>query len=264
MNLDITGKRALITGSTRGIGLASAVELASMGADIVINGRSQDKVDEAIDVVTSKVPNATIQGIAADLGTADGCKTMIGAVPDVDILVNNMGIYDPKAFENISDDDWELMFTVNVMSGVRLSRHYLPLLLKKNWGRVVFVSSESGVFIPPEMIHYGFSKAAQLAIARGMAELTAGTAITVNSVLPGPTSVELQTARLTARAQDQGTSVEALVEKTFSERRPSSLIKRYATPEEVANLIAYVCSPASAATNGAALRVDGGIVRNPF
>ena len=189
MNLDITGKRALITGSTRGIGLASAVELASMGADIVINGRSQDKVDEAIDVVTSKVPNATIQGVAADLGTAGGCKVMIAAVPDVDILVNNMGIYDPKAFENISDD---------------------------------------------------------------------------NSVLPGPTSVELQTARLTARAQDQRTTVEALVQKTFSERRPSSLIKRYATPEEVANLIAYVCSPASAATNGAALRVDGGIVRNPF
>ena len=264
MNLDLTGKRALITGSTRGIGLASAVELASMGADIVINGRSQDKVDEAIDTVTSKVPNVTIQGIAADLGTADGCKAVISAVPDVDILVNNMGIYDPKAFEDISDDDWELMFTVNVMSGVRLSRHYLPQLLKKDWGRVVFVSSESGIFIPAEMIHYGFSKAAQLAISRGMAELTAGTGITVNSVLPGPTWVEMQSVRLAARAKDQGTTVEDLIEKTFAERRPSSLLKRYATPEEVASLIAYVCSPASAATNGAALRVDGGIVRTPF
>lgn len=264
MDLNLDGKRALITGSTRGIGLAGAVELASMGAEVIINGRSKDAVDAAIATITEKVPGATITGVAADLGTKEGCKALIGDVPDIDILVNNMGIYSPKQFDDITDEEWEEMFYVNVMSGVRLSRHYFKHLLKKNWGRVVFVSSESGIVMPPEMIHYGFSKAAQLAIARGMAELTAGTGVTVNSVLPGPTWVEANQERLSKRAADQGTTVDALKEALFRDRRPSSLLKRYSTPEEIASMIAYVCSPASSSTNGAALRVEGGIVRNPF
>lgn len=264
MDLNLDNKRALITGSTRGIGLATAIELAGMGADVVINGRTEDKVDQAIAAVRSHVPDAKLQGATADLGTAEGCAALIAEVPDVDILVNNMGIYGPKPFDEITDEEWEEMFYVNVMSGVRLSRHYFKKLLQKDWGRVVFVSSESGIVMPPEMIHYGFSKAAQLAIARGMAELTAGTGVTVNSVLPGPTWVEANDERLSKRAEEQGTTVEALKEATFTVRRPSSLLKRYSRPEEVANMIAYVCSPASSSTNGAALRVEGGIVRNPF
>ncbi len=264
MDLDLTGKHALITGSTKGIGLATAMELAAMGASVVLNGRTQGPVDAAVGAVASKVSGAQVTGVACDLGTKAGCDAMIAAVPDLDILVNNLGIYGPKPLEDISDGDWQEMFDVNIMSGVRLSRHYLPKLLAKPWGRVVFISSESGIFIPAEMIHYGFSKAAQLAIARGMAELTAGTGVTVNSVLPGPTWVEMQQVRLGERAEQQGTTVDALMAQTFAERRPSSLLKRYATSEEVANLIAYVCSPASAATNGAALRVDGGIVKTPF
>lgn len=264
MDLNLTNKRALVTGSTRGIGLATAIELANMGAEVIVNGRAQNKVDEAIAGIAEKVPGAKLQGIAADLGTAEGCKAVIGAAPDLDILVNNMGIYGPKEFEETTDADWEEMFTVNVMSGVRLSRHYLPLLLKKDWGRIVFISSESAIYIPKEMIHYGFSKSAQLAIARGMAQLTSGTNITVNSVLPGPTWVEGAPARLEARAKEQGTTVEALIQQTFDVRRPTSILRRYATTNEVANMIAYVCSPASSATNGAALRVEGGIVPTPF
>ena len=203
--------------------------------------------------------------MTADLGGAAGCAAVIAAFPSVDILVNNMGIYAPKPFFEIDDDDWQLMFDVNVMSGVRLTRHYLKQMLDtRDWGRVVFVSSESGIFIPKEMVHYGFSKAAQLVIARGAAEATKGSNVTVNSVLPGPTWVEMATERMTARAAAQGTTVEDLRSKTFTERRPASLLQRYATPDEIANLICYVCSKASSATNGAALRADGGIVTNPF
>lgn len=264
MDLDLTGKRALVTGSTRGIGLASAVELATMGAEVVINGRTQEKVDKAMADVAERVVGAKVTGVAADLGTAEGCKAVTAAVPELDMLVNNMGIYGPKPFAEITDDDWDEMYNVNVMSGVRLSRYYFPKMLEKNWGRVVFVSSESAIFIPAEMVHYGFSKAAQLAIARGMAELTVGTNVTVNSVLPGPTWVEMAPTRLGQRAEQMGTTVDALVKATFDTRRPSSLLQRYATPEEVANMIAYICSPSSSATNGAALRVDGGIVKTPY
>ena len=198
------------------------------------------------------------------LGTAAGCDAVASAYPAVDVLVNNVGFYAMAAFEDVPDEDWEEYFQVNVMSGVRMARHYLSGMIDRDWGRLIFVSSESGAHIPPEMIAYGFSKAAQLAISRGLAETTAGTNVTVNSVLPGPTWVEAQVTRLGERAKQQGTTVDELKRKTFDERRPSSLLRRYASPEEVANLICYVCSPASSATNGAALRVDGGIVRNPF
>jgi NAD(P)-dependent dehydrogenase (short-subunit alcohol dehydrogenase family) len=265
MNLDLTGKVALVTGSTRGIGLATATGLAQMGAEVIVNGREGAAVTEAIAKLRQLSPSARAHAAAFDLGTAQGCAALVARFPEVDILVNNLGVYEPKAFLDIEDADWTKMFEVNVMSGARLTRHYLKRMLEaKDWGRVVFVSSESAVYVPKEMIHYGFSKAAQLYIARGAAELTKATNITVNSVLPGPTWVEMAPVRMAARANAMGTTVEELKTRMFSERRPASLLQRYATPEEVANLICYVCSKASSATNGAALRVDGGIVTNPF
>jgi NAD(P)-dependent dehydrogenase (short-subunit alcohol dehydrogenase family) len=265
MDLDLNGKLALVTGSTRGIGLATAVGLARMGAEVVVNGRTVGAVGDAIGRIAARVPGAKTRAAAFDLGTAAGCAQIIAHVPAVDILVNNLGVYEPKPFFDIPDEDWSRMFEVNVMSGVRLTRHYLKVMLeKKDWGRVVFVSSESAVFVPKEMVHYGFSKAAQLVVARGAAELTKGTNVTVNAVQPGPTWVELTPDRLAARAKGLGTTGEELAKRTFTERRPSSLLQRYASPEEPANLVCYVCSKASSATNGAALRADGGIVTNPF
>jgi len=265
MNLDLTGKLALVTGSTRGIGLAAASGLAQLGAEVIVNGREATAVADAIAKIKQAVPSAKAHAAVFDLGGAEGCTALVAQFPEVDILVNNLGIYEPKAFFDIEDADWTRMFEVNVMSGVRLTRHYLKRMLDhKEWGRVVFVSSESAVFVPKEMVHYGFSKAAQLYIARGAAEQTKATSITVNSVLPGPTWVEMAPVRLAARAKGMGTTVDDLVARTFSERRPASLLQRYAAPEEVANLICYLCSKASSATNGAALRVDGGIVTNPF
>jgi NAD(P)-dependent dehydrogenase (short-subunit alcohol dehydrogenase family) len=265
MDLDLSGKRALVTGSTRGIGLAAAKGLAGMGAEVIVNGRDRATVDAAIAGIAKEAPRATLHPAVFDLGNAAGCEAIVAQFPDVDILVNNLGIYEPKPFFEIPDADWSKMFEVNVMSGVRLTRHYLKGMLDdKDWGRVVFVSSESGIFVPKEMVHYGFSKGAQLVIARGAAEQTKGTHVTVNSVLPGPTWVEMAPTRLAARAKSMGTTVDDLVARTFSERRPASLLQRYAQPEEVANLICYLCSKASSATNGAALRADGGIVTNPF
>ena len=265
MDLDLTGMLALVTGSTRGIGLATATGLARMGASVIVNGRTEATVAEAAAKIARAAPSATIHAASADLATAEGCAQLIGRFPAADILVNNLGIYEPKPFFDIPDQDWQRMFEVNVMSGVRLTRHYLKAMLDADkWGRVVFVSSESAVFVPKEMVHYGFSKGAQLVIARGAAELTKGTKVTVNSVLPGPTWVEMQPVRLGARAKAQGTTVEDLAARTFTERRPASLLQRYATPDEIANLICYVCSKASSATNGAVLRADGGIVTNPF
>jgi NAD(P)-dependent dehydrogenase (short-subunit alcohol dehydrogenase family) len=265
MDLDLTGKLALVTGSTRGIGLATALGLAKMGAAVIVSGRTEAAVAEAADKIARAVPAAKIQGVAFDLGTAAGCAGIIARFPAVDILVNNLGIYEPKPFFDTPDDDWARMFEVNVMSGVRLTRHYLKRMLdEKTWGRVVFVSSESGIFVPKEMVHYGFSKGAQLVVARGAAEMTKGTNVTVNSVLPGPTWVEMAPVRLAARAEALGTTADELAARTFTERRPQSLLQRYASPEEIANMICYVCSKAASATNGAALRVDGGIVTNPF
>jgi NAD(P)-dependent dehydrogenase (short-subunit alcohol dehydrogenase family) len=265
MNIDLTGKLALVTGSTRGIGLATATGLAQMGAEVIVNGREAASVADAIAKIRRAVSAAKAHAAVFDLGRAEGCAGLIAQFPQVDILVNNLGIYEPKAFFDIEDDDWSKMFEVNVMSGVRLTRHYLKRMLDhKDWGRVVFVSSDSAVFVPKEMVHYGFSKAAQLYIARGAAEQTKATNITVNSVLPGPTWVEMAPVRLAARAKGMGTTVDDLASRTFTERRPASLLQRYAKPEEIANLICYVCSKASSATNGAALRADGGIVTNPF
>lgn len=262
MDLKLTAHTALVSGSTGGIGLAIATTLAQEGATVIINGRTTERVDGAIAQIKQTVTDAKLQGVVADLGTQAGVSELLEQVPFVDILVNNLGIYGIKAFEEISDDEWMKFLEVNVISGVRLSRHYLPLMLKKNWGRIIFISSESGINIPAEMIHYGVTKTAQLALARGLAETTVGTNVTVNSVLPGPTRSEGVENFIQRLAKDQSITPEQ-VEKEFIEKtRPSSLIKRIATPEEVAALVAFVASPLSSATNGAALRVDGGVVRS--
>jgi NAD(P)-dependent dehydrogenase (short-subunit alcohol dehydrogenase family) len=264
MNLDLTGKRALVSGSTRGIGHAAALGLADMGATVLINGRTKDTTDGAVARARAAKPKGRFEAAAGDLSTAEGAGAVIAAAGDLDILVNNMSIYDVKRFQDIPDAEWQRYFDANIMSGVRLTRHFLPAMLKKNWGRIVFVSSESGVNIPEEMIHYGVTKAAQLALARGCADLTKGTGVTVNSVLPGPTWVEGLAEKFAQRAKAQSTTVEALQRQMFATRRPSSLLQRFETPEEIANLICYVCSPAASATNGTGLRCDGGIVRIPF
>jgi NAD(P)-dependent dehydrogenase (short-subunit alcohol dehydrogenase family) len=263
MNLQLDGKRALVSGSTAGIGLAIAIGLAKEGASVIVNGRTQARVDEAIaKVKVTATKRDAITGVAADLGTDDGAKKLFGVFPDVDILVNNLGVFEAKPFFDVPDADWRRFFDVNVLSGVRLSRTYLRAMLAQNWGRIVFISSESAVNIPSEMIHYGMTKTAQLAVARGLAELTAGTGVTVNSVLPGPTMSEGVNEFVSGLAKQQKSDTAAVEKGFFKTMRPSSLLKRFATPEEVANLVTYVCSPLSSATNGAALRVDGGVVRS--
>jgi NAD(P)-dependent dehydrogenase (short-subunit alcohol dehydrogenase family) len=261
MDLGIAGKRALVTGSTAGIGLASARALAREGARVILNGRTQTRVDAAVAAIRADLPGAHIGGVAADLGTAAGCEDVVDQVPVVDILVNNVGIFEPKPFEEITDADWMRFFEVNVLSGVRLTRHYLPLMRNANWGRVVFVSSESALQIPTEMIHYGMTKTAQLAVARGLAETLAGTNVTVNSVLPGPTSSEGVLAFVADLAAAQGQDIASVERDFFASARPSSVIQRFATPDEVAAMIVYVCGAPASATTGAALRVDGGVVR---
>lgn len=266
MDLKLEGKRALVTGSTAGIGLAAAIGLYREGASVVINGRNADRVRQAVERIRAlpTVGSPTVTGVTADLGTPEGAALVTREVPDVDILVNNVGIFEPRPFEEIGDEDWLRFFQVNVMSGVRLTRHYLPGMKARNRGRVVFVSSESGVQIPVEMIHYGMTKTAQIAVARGVAETTAGTGVTVNSVLPGPTESEGVGTFVSELAGQQGMGREEFEAEFFRSARPSSLLKRFATVEEVANLIVYVCSPLASATNGAALRVDGGVVRACF
>ena len=259
MDLQLKGKRVLVTGSTAGIGFAAARAFAMEGASVVINGRKQDRVDSAIAQICKFQPSAELTGIAADVSNAAGCAKLVQTVPEVDVLVNNMGIFEPKPFEKIFDEDWLRFFEANVMSGVRLSRHYLPSMRRRNWGRILFVSSESGVQIPVEMIHYGMTKTAQIAIARGLAESVVGTGITVNSILPGPTRSE---GVETFVAQMGGGGDSAVFEAEFFKSvRPSSLLKRFATVEEVASTIVYLCSPLASATTGAAVRADGGVVR---
>jgi NAD(P)-dependent dehydrogenase (short-subunit alcohol dehydrogenase family) len=261
MDLGLAGKRALVTGSTAGIGLAAARALAAEGAHVIVNGRTGARVDAAIREIRGAVPGAAVDGVAADLGTAAGCDAVIAAQPDVDILVNNIGIFEPKPFDEISDADWMRFFETNVLSGVRFARHYVRGMRARNWGRIVFVSSESAVQIPSEMIHYGTTKTAQLAVARGLAETLAGTGVTVNSVLPGPTSSEGVGAFVAQLAQAQGVDAAAVERDFFAHARPSSILQRFTTPDEVAAMIAYVCSARASATTGAALRVDGGVVR---
>jgi NAD(P)-dependent dehydrogenase (short-subunit alcohol dehydrogenase family) len=262
MIIDLTGKRAIITGSTSGIGFAIARGLAIVGASVVINGRGQASVDAAAGRMAQQVPRAKINGIAGDLATVAGVTAFMERAGEADVLVNNLGIFEPKPFEAISDDDWQRFFETNVMSGVRLSRHYLPSMVSRGWGRIVFISSESALNIPVEMIHYGMTKTAQLAISRGLAQSVAGTGVTVNAVLPGPTRSEGVVGFFAKLAQEAGTS-EAEMEKEFiAKHRPTSLIRRLATVEEVANMVVFVCSPQASATTGAALRVDGGVVQS--
>jgi NAD(P)-dependent dehydrogenase (short-subunit alcohol dehydrogenase family) len=262
MNLQLTNKIALVSGSTAGIGLAIATALAQEGATVIINGRTEERVNAAINQIKQKTTDIKVQGVVADLGTIDGANTLFQQIPEVDILVNNLGIYGSKSFAEISDDEWMKFLEVNVMSGVRLSRYYLPKMLQQNWGRLIFISSESGVNIPAEMIHYGVTKTAQLSLARGLAEMTVGTNVTVNSVLPGPTRSEGVETFIQSLATDQNSSPEQIEKEFFAKMRPSSLIQRFATTSEVAALVAFVASPLSSATNGAALRVDGGVVRS--
>ncbi|UDL95689.1 SDR family NAD(P)-dependent oxidoreductase [Lichenihabitans sp. PAMC28606] len=260
MNIDLTGKVALVTGSTEGIGFAIAGGLAASGATVVLNGRTPEKVDAAIEKIKRTLPEANLRGIAADLGTAEGCQATVAALPDVDILINNVGIFEAKDFFATSDDDWLRFYDVNVMSGVRLSRAYLKAMMERDWGRVVFISSESGLNIPPDMLNYGVTKTAMLSVSRGLAKLAKGTGVTVNAVLPGPTLTEGVEAMLEAQALQEGKTVDEVGLNFVKEKRPSSIIQRLATPEEVASLVVYVCSLQASATTGAALRVDGGTV----
>lgn len=263
MDLQLQGKLALVTGSTAGIGKAIAATLVSEGAHVIVNGRSQQAVDRAVADLTA-TGGGKVEGFAGDLGTEEAALALFAQFPKVEILVNNLGIFEPKPFEEIPDADWRRFFEVNVLAGVRLSRLYLPAMRARNWGRIIFISSESGVQIPAEMVHYGVTKAAEIAVARGIAESVAGTGITVNSVLPGPTRSRGVVDFVESLAQANGKSVDQVEAEFFEHVRPTSLIKRFATPEEVAAMVAYVASPIAAATQGAALRVDGGVVKSAF
>jgi len=262
MNYHLEDKLCLVSGSTAGIGFAIATALAAEGAKVIINGRTDDRVAEAIDKIRAKHPKAQLEAFAGDLSQADEVTEVNVRFPEVDILVNNLGMYEPKPFEKITDADWHAIIETNFFSGVRLSRAYLPIMLNHNWGRIIFISSESAVQIPKEMIHYGVTKTMQIALARGLAETTIGTGVTVNSVLPGPTRSEGVEGFVKNMAREQGKSAADVEKDFFTNVRPSSLIQRFATNEEVANMVAYVASPLSSATNGAALRVDGGVVRS--
>ena len=262
MDLQLTDKLALVSGSTKGIGLAIATGLAREGARVIVNGRTAKNILPAHAHIREAVPKAQLESFAGDLSDAAVTAALVRQFPAVDILVNNLGIFEPKPFEQIADEDWRRFFEINVLSGVRLSRAYLEGMKQKGWGRMVFISSESGIQIPAEMIHYGMTKTAQLAVSRGLAETCSGTGVTVNAVLPGPThsdGVDEFVKKLSG-----GQPFEEFEKKIFAWVRPSSLLQRFATTEEVANLVVYVCSPLSAATNGAALRVDGGVVRTCF
>ena len=262
MNLQLENKTVLISGSTTGIGFAIAKKLAEEGAIVFVNGRSQEKVVDAIHRIQQHVTGARVYGFAADFGNVNEVNALIKEIPTIDILVNNVGIFQPKPFAEIPDEDWIKFYEVNVLSGVRLSRHYFPQMLKNNWGRIIFISSESAIQIPEEMIHYGMTKTAQLAISRGLAELTKGTNVTVNTVLPGPTKSEGVTDFLDALGKQQNKSMDTVEKEFFQSARPTSLLQRFTSPDEVANLVAFVASPISSATNGAALRADGGVVKS--
>ncbi len=262
MDLKLHDKTALVSGSTKGIGFAIAHLLAGEGASVIVNGRTEAAVADAMSRIRADHPRARVDGFAADLATAAGAAAIVRHLPSVDILVNNLGIFERRAFEEIDDAEWQRFFDINVMSGVRLSRAYFPGMKQRNWGRIVFISSESGIQIPDNMVHYGMTKTAQLAISRGLAENCVGTGVTVNAVLPGPTLSDGNKAAIAKRAP--GRPFPEVEKEFFEKARPTSLLKRYATPDEVATLVAYVVSPLASATNGAALRVEGGVVRACF
>jgi len=264
MDLQLQGKLALVTGSTAGIGFAIARLLAVEGAEVIVSGRTAEAVDAAASQIRAAAPRAKVRGFAGDLGQAAVAERLVGEHPGIDILVNNLGIFEPKPFEDIPDADWLRFFEINVLSGARLARLCLPSMRHKDWGRIVFISSESAVQIPEEMIHYGMTKTAQLAISRGLAESLARTGITVNCVLPGPTKSRGVGDFVETLAQNEGKTFAEFEREFFERVRPTSLIKRFAAPEEVASLVAYVCSPLASATTGAALRVDGGLIKSAF
>lgn len=264
MDLQLKEKIALVTGSTTGIGFAIASSLAAEGAKVIVNGRTPERVNTAVEKIKIETGNQNIYGAVADLEQADQVNALIQQYPDVNILVNNVGVAQPKAFKDITDEEWMDIYQVNVMSGVRLSRAYIEQMLKANWGRIIFISSESGVQIPAEMIQYGVSKIAQIGLSRGLAEMTVGTAVTVNTVLPGPTSTQAITNFMKATAEQQGISDTEMEKVFFTTMRGTSLLKRFIKPEEIANLVTYIASPLSAATNGAALRADGGVIKSAF
>jgi len=262
MDLQLNNKTAFISGSTSGIGYAIAKRLLMEGARVVVNGRTKDSVEKAVQKLKSAVKNAPVSGIAADFSKVEEINALIRELPEVDILINNAGIFEPKSFAEIPDEDWFRLFEVNVMSGIRLSRHYFPKMLEKDWGRIIFISSESAVFIPEEMIHYGMTKTAQLAVSRGLAELTKGTNVTVNSILPGPTMSTGAGKFIEDVSRKNNQSPKEVETDFFKTMRPTSLLGRFASIDEIANTVAYYCSPLSSATNGASIRAEGGLVRS--
>jgi NAD(P)-dependent dehydrogenase (short-subunit alcohol dehydrogenase family) len=263
MDLKLQGRRALVSGSTAGIGRAIAASLAREGASVIVNGRAQSSVDKAVGELKAET-GGNVLGFAGDLGTTASADEIARRHPDVEILVNNLAIFEPKPFEEIPDADWFKFFEVNVLSGIRLARLFLPAMKRANWGRIIFISSESALQIPAEMIHYGMTKTAQIAVARGLAESVAGTGITVNSILPGPTKSRGIVEFVGALAHSTGKTTSEVEAEFFEQIRPTSLIKRFATVEEVASLVTYIASPLASATTGAALRVDGGVVKSAF
>ena len=260
MDLKLAGKTALVTGSTAGIGFGIALRLLQEGASVVINGRTKARINSALDQLRRTIPDCTVQGCAADFADADAVKHLVDDHDSIDILINNVGIFAPKAFVEITDEEWLHFFKVNVLSGVRLSRHYLPRMLDRNWGRIIFISSESGIQIPAEMVHYGTTKTAQLGVSRGLAQQTAGTNVTVNTVIPGSTRSEGSEKFISDLAKERGLSKEDVEREFFEKIRPTCLLERFATIDEVATFVTYLASPLAAANNGAALRVDGGTI----
>jgi NAD(P)-dependent dehydrogenase (short-subunit alcohol dehydrogenase family) len=264
MDFGLKGKSAVVSGSTAGIGFAIAAALAAEGARVIVNGRTEARVATALQNLRQLVKDADVRGVSADLGTAQGVSAFLQQIPEADILVNNLGIFEIKPFLEIPDSDWLRFFEVNVLSGVRLSRHYLPGMLKKNWGRVIFISSESAQQIPTEMIHYGMTKTAQVAVARGLAQSVAGTGVTVNSILAGPTASEGAGVFVESMAKQQGVTKAEIEKQFFSTARPSSLLKRFETTEEVAAVVAFIASAQATAINGSAVRAEGGVVQSIF
>jgi NAD(P)-dependent dehydrogenase (short-subunit alcohol dehydrogenase family) len=262
MDLQLKNKIALVTGSTAGIGFSIAKQLAFEGAQVIVNGRTAERVNAAVEKIKAETGNQQVTGAIADFAKPDEIAALIKQIPSVDILINNVAIFEPKAFKDITDEDWLRFYEINVLSGIRLSRAYFDKMLQSNWGRIIFISSESALQIPAEMIHYGMTKTAQLAISRGLAELTKGTDVTVNTVMPGPTLSEGVGGFLESLAKDQQKSTEEVEDDFFKTMRPTSIIQRFITTDEIANMVTYLCSPLAAATNGAAVRVDGGVLKS--